>query len=123
VQSVVQVIDTRALLQSTLDEAVHAFGAVSGAVYREINGERTLVLASEGWSDRGQMTVPLESTDFRFGVLSLGPRTNGQSYTRADREALQGVLASVARAIAQSEPQRSGAAATAGIVMNDERNR
>jgi hypothetical protein len=123
VQSVVQVIDTRALLQSTLDEAVHAFGAVSGAVYREINGERTIVLASEGWSDRGQMTVPLESTDFRFGVLSLGPRTNGQSYTRADREALQAVLASVARAIAQSEPQRSGAAATAGIVMNDERNR
>jgi hypothetical protein len=108
VRSVVQVIDAQSLLQSTLDEVMRAFDAVSGALYSERNGERRLVCASDGWNDAGQISVPVESAGYRFGVLTLGPRRNGEGYTAGEHETLRTVLSSVAHTLALVEaPERA----------------
>jgi hypothetical protein len=99
VGSYVQMSSPEQLAQRLLDEAVAAFDAKGGAVYLGRDGQNRLAYASEGWNEAVAMSVPLESSGERVGLISLGERRNGAEYTAKDRELVESTAGVVAQAI------------------------
>jgi hypothetical protein len=92
-------MDSEQLTRRVLDEAVRAFEAQGGAVYKVDNGNRVLVQSTRNWNGDARISVPFENGKMRWGVLTLGPRRNGLDYTPQDRAALQKIATVTTRAL------------------------
>jgi hypothetical protein len=99
VQAVAQVMDSRRLTQRLLDEAMHAFGATSGAVYLGVGDAERLLHTSGVWKGDTALDVVMENAGRRIGRLALGPRPGGEEYGLPDRATLQNAANIVAETI------------------------
>ena len=99
VEAEISLIDARRITHRLLDEAAHAFGAQSGAVYLGPADQETLVHTTGDWTGSGVLDLPLETAGMRLGRLVLGPRRHDAEYTAQDRESLQATVTLVADAI------------------------
>jgi hypothetical protein len=100
VRSVIEVNDPHAVASRLLDEAICAFGARSGAIFLDGDGERGPFYTYGEWRDEeSQVEVPLQHEGDHLGVLQLGVRQDGSAYSAADFEKLRSNAEVVARAI------------------------
>jgi hypothetical protein len=101
VQSVLEVIDPECMTRRLLDEAVAAFGAVSGVVYWG-SGQPWQVVHTVGeWDGDDHLSAPLESGGLALGHIALGARADGASYTTQDGLLLRQTAELVANAAAR----------------------
>ena len=90
------------IMRTLLEEAVLAFDAACGAVYRPGEPNASPVLATRNWDSSAQLSAPISHAGHAaFGVVALGARRNGADYTTHDREELMRAAAAVALAIEQ----------------------
>jgi hypothetical protein len=109
VQADMDVIDPRRAARRLLDEVVHAYQALSGAVYLGAPDQLQLVEAVGAGKGSPVLSLPLVSNGAHLGLLALGARPNGQEYSAHDRDTLQAVVDLIAGAIAPADdaPARS----------------
>jgi hypothetical protein len=108
VQEEISLIDARRITRRLLDEAVHAFGARSGAVYLGPANQETPAHTIGEWTGAGVLDLPLETAGLRLGRLVLGPRRRNVEYTAQDREILQATVTLVADAIGTAKVPVTG---------------
>lgn len=99
IQAVTSVRNPRSVARRTVLEAAKAFNAEGAAIYLEHNGRLQLADSTEGWNDDGVICVPLRYGETKLGLLALGPRKGGTTYTAGDRTILQSVADRVAELI------------------------
>lgn len=100
VQEVVRVMDSHQVTSHFLEQAVRAFEASGGALFlgNDHRGEPNFVLGE--WKGDARVTVPLQSDGDHFGIIELGAKRNGTTYTQDERDALQRNADRVAQALA-----------------------
>ena len=108
VQEEISLIDARRITHRLLDEAAHAFGAQSGAVYLGPANQETPAHTIGEWTGTGVLDLPLETAGVRLGRLALGPRRHDAEYTAQDREMLQTTVTLVADAIGTAKVPGAG---------------
>ena len=102
VQSFLAMSDPNQLARRLLDEAVSGLRAQSGTVSLRVADRLQTIHTFGRWQGEAWMSVPLVHDGKRYGVLSLGPRSNGQPYTREDGELLAQVAGNVVQAVARA---------------------
>jgi hypothetical protein len=98
-RAVLQVIDVEQMTRLVLEDAVKAFDARGGAIFRDAGGAKPIQTFGD-WNGDSQLSVPLQDNGATFGTLALGPRRNGAEYAAQDRAMLQEIADLTARAIA-----------------------
>jgi len=99
VRSFIQMHEAEQLAARLLEEAARGVGARSGALSLAENGRLRTIHTFGYWNGETWISVPLEWSGQRYGLLSLGPCRDHKQYTRRDYEALQQVVGHVAHAI------------------------
>ena len=94
--------DPNQLARRLLDEAVSGLQAQSGTVSLRVDDRLQTIYTLGRWQGEAWMSVPLVHDGKRYGVLSLGPRSNSQPYTQKDGELLAQVAGNVVQAVARA---------------------
>lgn len=95
-------VNVRQVTRRLLEQATAAYGAKSGALHLQQNGQTRLLHTWGEWKeDETRISIPLECDGERLGVLQLGVRRNESEYSEQDRATLQRVANVVACAIKQ----------------------
>jgi hypothetical protein len=93
-------LDPRLVVRHLLDDAMEAYGAVTGAVYLRQGGRMELVHTRGEWHEGAEeISVPLKSGGQELGTMKLGARKHGAPYSEQDRKTLQQAADVVAQAI------------------------
>ena len=95
------------MTQRLLEEVVSGLRARSGAVSLHVDGRLEPIYTVGRWQGDAWLSVPLESEGERYGLLVLGPRTTGESYTRQEGEIVAQVASEVARAVRRAAAARA----------------
>lgn len=105
VHSRVNPVEPVQVVRRLFEEAVEAFGALSGAMYLESESGTQLVTSIGDWRGDVKLSVPLVTTNngMRVGLITLGGRKSGATYTANEQRALEGAATEVAKAIAQDQ--------------------
>ena len=107
VHSFLEISDPRLVTQHLLEEVVSGLRAQSGAVSLHVDGRLEPIYTVGRWQGDAWLSVPLESEGERYGLLVLGPRTTGESYTRQEGEIVAQVASEVARAVRRAAAARA----------------
>ena len=99
--------DPELMAQRLLEEAVNGLRAKSGSVSLDVDGRLEPIHTVGRWQGDAWLSVPLESEGERYGLLVLGPRTTGESYTRQEGEIVAQVASAVARAVRRATVVRA----------------
>jgi hypothetical protein len=110
VSQIAQIMDLQRVSAKLLEEAIQAFDALGGAIFLIEESKPRLVHISEQWSGPIVVQVPLISNGYCVGWLVLGARSNGRSYSNAERTRLSTMVAGVAHVIALLRMDEPGAA-------------
>ena len=102
VQTFLAMSDPNQLARRLLDEAVSGLQAQSGTVSLRVDDRLQTIYTFGRWQGEAWMSVPLVHDGKRYGVLSLGPRSNSQPYTQEDGELLAQVAGNVVQAVARA---------------------
>lgn len=103
IESRIYTIDEQQLTNRLLEDAVQTFGARSGALYLKRGDDLLLVRSKGDWQvGNERISISLAHDGEQLGILQLGERPNGVSYTERDRTMLQEAADLVAATIAQS---------------------
>lgn len=111
VRAYLQMRDTDQIVLRLLEEAARSLGAVSGAVNLVTDGRVRTICTYGDWRGDALAAAPLEHAGRRYGLLLLGPRRSGETYTRAEFDALQQVAQTVAQALHLTDSADDGRAA------------
>jgi hypothetical protein len=103
-RAILEDIDPEELTRRGLEEAMHAFGASSGAVYLLRDGRYALAQVRGPWEQVEGMAAWLEWKGRRYGWVALGPRDTGAPYTAADHAGFQELVTALAHAMALLGP-------------------
>lgn len=91
--------DPEQLSLRLLDESVRNLHAEAGALRLHKEDGLSAFYTVGSWRGEAALSMPIEYMDNRYGLLFLGPKTNGQQYSRQDVKILRGVVHRVAHAI------------------------
>jgi len=103
VRAYLQMRDTEQIVMRLLEEAARSLGAVSGAVNLTTDGRVRTVCTYGVWRGDALAAAPLDHEGRQYGLLLLGPRRDGETYTAAEFAALQQVAQTVAHALHHAE--------------------
>lgn len=103
VSEFVQMNDADALAKRFLKETLASFDVESGAIYLGHDKSLRLVSSAGEWNGRAVLGVPLEHAGRSVGLLALGTRTSGDTFSEQERASLQKTAAVVAHAIVLAE--------------------
>jgi hypothetical protein len=107
-RSVIQVIDPQETASQFVYQSVAALSARGGALFLASNGTAPAA-TSGGWEGTAEIQIPLEHGDQRIGVLALGPRDDGASYSVEDLDSVRATAALVAHALTIADSFRQSA--------------
>jgi hypothetical protein len=93
-------VDVNHTTKRFLEEAVFAFEAEGGAVYRVANGGLQHAYSAGKWNGEEKVAARVDCGGASIAHIALGPRRGKQEYSEADRGTLERVAAGVAAAIA-----------------------
>lgn len=99
VRAVVEVLDVEHLLRRLLGDAVQSLNCSGGAVCLVKDGELHLVHISPRWEGQPILQTMISHDESVIGVLFLGTRRDGSSYSAADQARLQQSLERVGHAL------------------------
>jgi hypothetical protein len=99
--------DPTLVTQHLLEEVVSGLRAQSGSVSLHVDGRLEPIHTIGRWRGEAWLSVPLESEGKRYGLLVLGPRTSGESYTRQEGEIVAQVASEVAGAVRRAVAARA----------------
>jgi hypothetical protein len=107
VHDFLEMSDPKRMTQRLLEEAASGLRAQSGSVSLHVDGRLEPIHTVGRWQGDAWLSVPLESEGERYGLLALGPRTTGESYTRQEGEIVAQVASEVAKAVRRAATTRA----------------
>jgi hypothetical protein len=99
--------DPKLVTHRLLEESASGLRAQSGSVSLHVDGRVENTHTIGRWQGDAWLSVPLESEGERYGLLLLGPRVTGESYTRQEGEIVSQVANEVAGAVRRAMTGRA----------------